>query len=162
MAGIRNYSDIIKGSTLMVFIGDKPVGFATSHNLSVNLATTEVSCKDSGDFNSVTPQNITWEVTAENLYSDAGEATYMAAITGKTLVTLSFAKAGNYASSNEQGVLGPQGHQDWTVGTVIASGQAYITSFQINAPSGENATMSVTFTGVGALTTPGIQGTQGN
>lgn len=154
MAGIRNYSEIIKGSTLMVFIGNNPVGFATQHNLSVSLATTEVSCKDSGDFNSVTPQNITWEVTAENLYSDAGEATYMAAITGKTLVSLKFAKAGNYASSNEQGVLGPQGHEEWSVGTVIAEGQAYLTSFQINAPSGENATMSVTFTGVGALTVP--------
>ena len=154
MAGIRNYSDIIKGSTLMVFIGDKPVGFATQHNLSVSLATTEVSCKDSGDFNSVTPQNITWEVTAENLYSDAGEATYMAAITNKTKVSLKFAKAGNYAPAGEQGVLGPDGHEEWTVGTVIAQGEAYLTSFQINAPSGENATMSVTFTGLGALTVP--------
>lgn len=154
MAGIRNYSDIIKGSTLMVFIEGNPVGFATQHNLSVNLATTEVSCKDSGDFNSVTPQNITWEVTAENLYSDAGEATYMAAITGKTKVSLKFAKAGNYAASNETGVLGPDGHEEWTVGTVIAQGEAYLTSFQINAPSGENATMSVTFTGLGALTVP--------
>lgn len=163
MAGIRNYSEIVKGSTLMVFIGDAPVGFATSHSLSVTLNTTEVSCKDNGDYNGVIPQNISWEVSAENLYSDAGEAIYMNAVTNKTLVTLKFAKAGNYSATNENGVIGDNGHAEWTVGTVIAQGDAYITSFQINAPSGDNATMSVTFTGVGAFTTgstPGQQGTQ--
>ena len=164
MAGIRSNSDIIKGSMLMVFMGESPIGFATSHALNITTNTTEVSTKDNGDFASIIPQNISWEITAENLYSDAGEQAYMTAQMNKTLVTLKFAKAGNYESENEKGVIGNEEHGEWTVGTIIAQGQAYITSFSINAPAGENATMSVTFTGVGELktnTTP-TQGTQGN
>lgn len=164
MAGIRNNSDIVKGSMLMVFMGGEPIGFATSHSLSLTTNTTEVSTKDHGDYPSVIAQSISWEVTAENLYSDAGESTYMTAQLAKTPVTLSFAKASNYSATDEKGVIGTNGHSDWTPGTVIASGQALITSFSVNAPAGDNATMSVTFTGIGALNqtpSPGPQGVQG-
>ena len=164
MAGIRENSQIVKGSSLMVFIGTTPIGFATSHSLSLTTNTTEVSTKDHGDYPSVIVQTIGWEVTAENLYSDAGESTYMNAMLAKQPVTIKFAKAGNYSTTDEKGVIGTNGHSEWTVGTVIAEGEALITSYSINAPAGDNATMSVTFTGTGSLTnsTPGPQGTQGN
>ena len=179
MANLSN-TDIIKGSKLMVFIGGQPVGMATSHSLSMTLNTTEVSTKDHGDFKAIIPQDISWELTAENLYTNAGKKTYMDAISNMTLVTVQFVNT-NYNNTKERGVLGQQssGYQstpsaeligraeNWTVGAqgpqgpqanpvggeVIATGQAYITSFQINASAGENATMSVTMTGVGALTT---------
>lgn len=164
MAGIRENSQIVKGSALMAFIGGAPVGFATSHSLSLSTNTTEVNTKDHGDYPSVIVQNITWEVTAENLYSDAGEATYMTALVNKTPITIQFAKV-NYAT-DEKGVIGPNGHAEWTSTDVIAEGQAIVTSYSINAAAGDNATMSVTFTGMGALTTnvdgnSGPQGPQG-
>ena len=179
MANLSN-TDIIKGSKLMVFIEGQPVGMATSHALSMTLNTTEVSTKDHGDFKAIIPQDISWELTAENLYTNAGKKTYMDAMSNMTLVTVQFVNT-NYNNTKERGILGQQssGYQstadaavvgrteNWTVGIqgstgpqdmpvggeVIAQGQAYITSFSINAAAGENATMSVTFTGVGALTT---------
>lgn len=154
----RKNSNILKGSKLMIFLDSSPIGFATSHSLSMTTNTSEVSTKDHGDFPTVIAQNISWEITAENLYSTAGEATYMTAMKTMTPVHLVFAEASNYGA-DEQGVVSPEtgtaNAKEWTVGTKIAEGDALITSFSINAPSGDNATMSVTFTGQGALQTSG-------
>ena len=146
--------DIVKGSALMVFLGDSAIGFATSHALSLTANTTEVSTKDHGDYPAVVAQSIGWEVTAENLYSDTGETTYMKAMLAKTPVDIKFAKVTNYSNTDEKGIIDNGEKTAWTAGTVIAEGKALITSFSINAGGGENATMSVTFTGVGALKTP--------
>lgn len=149
-----NNSDIVNGSMLMVFLNGSAIGFATSHSLSMTLNTSEISTKDHGEFPAVVPQSIGWEVTAENLYTTAGEATYMGLITNKTEVQIVFAPASNYNDHGlNNGAQGSQGPQSWSQGTPIASGMAYVTSFSINAPAGENATMSVTFTGNGALNT---------
>ena len=146
--------DIVKGSALMVFLGGSAIGFATSHALSLTTNTTEVSTKDHGDYPSVVAQSIGWEVTAENLYSDTGETTYMKAMLAKTPVDIKFAKVANYSNTDENGIIDNDDKNAWTAGTVIAEGKALITSFSINAAAGDNATMSVTFTGVGALKTP--------
>ena len=146
--------DIVKGSALMAFLGGSAIGFATSHTLSLTANTTEVSTKDHGDYPSVVAQSIGWEVTAENLYSDTGETTYMKAMLAKTPVDIKFAKVANYSATDEKGIIDNGEKTAWTAGTVIAEGKALITSFSINAGGGENATMSVTFTGVGALNTP--------
>ena len=146
--------DIVKGSALMVFLGGSAIGFATSHALSLTANTTEVSTKDHGDYPAVVAQSIGWEVTAENLYSDTGETTYMKAMLAKTPVDIKFAKVANYSTTDEKGIIDNGEKTAWTAGTAIAEGKALITSFSINAGGGENATMSVTFTGVGALNTP--------
>ena len=146
--------DIVKGSALMVFLGGSAIGFATSHALSLTTNTTEVSTKDHGDYPSVVAQSIGWEVTAENLYSDTGETTYMKAMLAKTPVDIKFAKVTNYNATDEKGIIDNEEKTAWTAGTAIAEGKALITSFSINAATGDNATMSVTFTGVGALKTP--------
>ena len=146
--------DIVKGSALMVFLGGSAIGFATSHTLGLTANTTEVSTKDHGDYPSVVAQSIGWEVTAENLYSDTGETTYMKAMLAKTPVDIKFAKVANYSATDEKGIIDNAEKTAWTAGTVIAEGKALITSFSINAANGDNATMSVTFTGVGALNTP--------
>jgi len=152
MAVLTN-SDIIKGSKLMVFVGNQAIGFATNHTLSLTTNTTQVSTKDSGDYPSTIAQNITFEATAENLYSDAGEATYMNLMLQKQPVKIKFAAASNYNNTDEKGIInGAQGHQAWTAGTSIVEGDALITSLNVNAPAGDNATLSVTFTGTGALT----------
>ena len=151
----RSNTDIMKGSKLMVFLNGTPIGFATSHSLSMTTNTSEISTKDHGDFPSVIAQNISWEVTAENLYSSAGESTYMTAMKTLQPVTIVFAEASNYSNSQAQGAtpMDSTNGAEWTVGTKIAEGNALITSFSINAPAGDNATMSVTFTGQGELKT---------
>ena len=153
MAGYRNNSDIVKGNMLMLSVGNEgPIGFSTSNSLNLTTNTVEVATKDHGDFPAVIAQSVGWEVTAENLYSDDCERV-INACKNKTLVNVTFGAA-NYTSN---GIVDPNGGTaNWTISTPIASGQAYITSCSINAPSGDNATMTATFTGVGALS--GAQG----
>ena len=155
MAALRKNQDILKGSKLMVFIGDAPIAFATSHSLSITMNTTEISTKDHGDFPSVLGQNITWELTTENLYSDDGQTALWNAMKTMQPVTVKFAPATNYNNATSQKGL-PLEETDggeWTpdANKVIASGKALITSLSVNAPAGDNATLSATFTGVGAL-----------
>jgi len=152
MPALRTNQDILKGSKLMVFIGDAPIAFATSHSLSITMNTTEISTKDHGDFPSVIGQNITWELTTENLYSDDGQTALWNAMKTMQPVTVKFAPATNYNNATSQkGLPLETDGAEWTAGTAIASGQALITSLSVNAPSGDNATLSATFTGVGAL-----------
>lgn len=144
-------TDIIKGSKLMVFISGSPIAFATSHSLSITMNTTEVSTKDHGDFPAVLGKNITWEITTENLYSDTGEAALWNAMKTMQPVTVAFAPASNYDNTSAQpGIVGASSGS-WTMDTAIASGKALITSLSVNAPAGDNATLSATFTGVGEL-----------
>lgn len=152
MAALRSNTDIIKGSKLMVFLNDAPIAFATSHSLSITVNTSEVSTKDHGDFPSVIGNNITWEITTENLYSDNAESALWAAMKTMQPVTVKFAPASNYSNETSQkGIVGVESATEWTSGTAIASGKALITSLSVNAPSGDNATLSATFTGVGEL-----------
>lgn len=162
-------TDIIKGSKLMVFLNDAPIAFATSHNVSITMNTTEVSTKDHGDFPAVIAQNISWEITTENLYSDAGQTALWNAMKSMQPVDIKFAPASNYSNTEAQkGIVGEQGAQNWVAGAAIASGKALVTSLSVNAPAGDNSTLSATFTGVGDLDQEGssngqqdTQGTQG-
>ena len=135
----------------MVFLNDAPIAFATSHSLSITVNTSEVSTKDHGDFPSVIGNNITWEITTENLYSDDAESALWTAMKTMQPVTVKFA-ASNYSNETSQkGIVGVENATEWTVDKAIASGKALITSLSVNAPSGDNATLSATFTGVGEL-----------
>ena len=152
MAALRSNTDIVKGSKLMVFLNDAPIAFATSHSLSITVNTSEVSTKDHGDFPSVIGNNITWEITTENLYSDNAESALWAAMKTMQPVTVKFAPASNYNNATSQkGIVGVESAVEWAAGTAIASGKALITSLSVNAPAGDNATLSATFTGVGEL-----------
>lgn len=148
-------NQIIKGSMLQVSVGGNILGFATSHSLSITTNTTEVSTKDHGDYPGIIAQNITWEVQCENLYSDDNGQKLMAIQKSKQPVTLIFAKV-NYDPNDEKGIVGhnnTHGDSTWELGDVILQGQAYLTSFSINAPAGDNATASCTFTGNGSFDT---------
>lgn len=151
MAALRSNTDIIKGSKLMVFLNDAPIAFATSHSLSITVNTTEVSTKDHGDFPSVIGNNITWEITTENLYSDNAESALWAAMKTMQPVTVKFAASNYKNETSQKGIVGVDSATEWTVEKAIASGKALITSLSVNAPSGDNATLSATFTGVGEL-----------
>lgn len=145
----RSNSDIVNGSILMLFVNDKPIAFATSHSLSMTVNTTEVSTKDHGAYPSVVAQSIGWELQIENLYSDEGNTALLPILKAKQPVTVKFAKAGNW---NDAGILDNE-NLEYTTGDIIAQGKALCTSYSINAPTNDNATISATFTGVGELDT---------
>lgn len=148
---------IIKGGDMMLFIGGTSIGFATNHTLSINTDIKETSTKDSGGKWQTSEAGIlSWSATSENLMSNdqegVGYKELIGYMTSKTKITAHFdLKAGNTDTVPTDG---------W-VPLAIAGGSSYskgyrgdviITSIELNAPNGENATFTVNFTGVGALT----------
>ena len=156
--------DIFKGSALQLFINgggqkDVCIGFATSHALSITTNTTELSTKDHGDYPAVLPTTITWEVTAENVYATTSMATLLGYVKNRTKVTVKVAEVGNYSQKDgaysyeavEPGIIENDPKTSWSIGKIIGQGTAYITSYSINAASGDSASISCTFTGCGPL-----------
>lgn len=156
--------DIFKGSALQLFINDGGsqdvcIGFATSHSLSITTNTNELSTKDHGDYPAVLLTTTTWEVTAENVYATTSMAKLLGYVKNRTKVTVKFAEVGNYSQKDgaysyeavEPGIIDNDTKDSWSIGKVIGQGKAYITSYSINASSGDNASISCTFTGCGPL-----------
>lgn len=152
--------NIIRGKKLMVFVKSgegtyKSIGFSTNHTLSTSASTISISHKDledvenSGHWDSQDLDTLSWTITSESFYSNEAEGITFADLwnyyAAGTVLDLKF----GVAADNTSGV--PTG--GWAVpstGTVL-SGKAIITSVDLNAPTGDNVTVSITFTGRGAL-----------
>ena len=139
-------NEIINGSDLMVFMGGKSIAYATSHSLTISAETNDVTSKDSGngDWSSATVKKFSWECSTENLYSKEAYSQLYTAMIAKNPVTL-------VIDLKEGETLPEQGWLPVTSGTGY-NGSAIITSLEMSAPDGDNATFSATFTGTGALT----------
>ena len=150
----------INGSDLMLFIEStgegtafKSIAFATSHSLSISAETVETSSKDTGGkWVSKAPRKLSWTMSTENLYSLDGEgSTYddlFTAMTERKELSVVFSLEKEYAAKKDEV---PEG--GWTpVTTGQYKGKVVITSLELNAPNGDNATFTASFEGVGALT----------
>ena len=137
---------IIKGDELMLFKGDKSLGYSTSHVLTISGSTIDISSKDHGYWGASEIGNITWEITSENFYTDADYDALFSAMINKEKVTVKFGHASDYDVNG----LGELSY--WSpASTGLYTGEAFITSLTANANTGENATFSVTFSGAGAI-----------
>ena len=156
MATLRNSTDIIKGSHLMVFIDDngtfKPIAFATSHTFSKQLNTQEISCKDFGDVAAVLPQNYSWTMQTDNLYSINGYQAVNNAFKDMAKVLVYFGETNYRQTSTQASIVDVDVASDWSKEGFGEQGYAYITALDVTASAGENATFSATFTGTGTLT----------
>ncbi|MDR2138266.1 MAG: phage tail protein [Tannerella sp.] len=153
---------IMKGGDLMLFITvggtKKSIAFATSHSLSISGDTVETSTKDSsGKWTSKQVNRLSWNVSTDNLYSlDGAGANYsdlFGLMSERSEIDIVFALESGYASKADS--VPPAG---WTPLTAPQyAGRAVMTSLELNAPNGENATFKASFEGVGALTaTPAV------
>ena len=137
---------IIKGDELMLFKNDQSLAFATAHTLTISGSTIDISSKDHGYWGASEIGNITWEITSENLYTDADYDALFTSMINKQKVTVKFGHASNYDVNG----LGELAY--WSPATTdFYTGEAFITSLTANANTGENATFSVTLSGAGAL-----------
>lgn len=150
-------SKYIKGSDLMLFIDGKSVAGATNHTLTISAETSEISAKTkdeaNGAWNESEISTFTWEATTENLVTFTGYGvgnTYMdlydAMSTGKLVTLVMGVKSEVGAAPAEDGFT-PAG----ATKQPYLSGSAYITSLDLTAQDGENATFTATFTGNGKL-----------
>lgn len=150
---------IVKGKKLMVWVKSgsgnyTSIGYCTNHTLSTSASTISVSHKDladagSGKWDDQDIDTLSWTITAEAFYANSQEGIGFADVFGYyaagTVLDLKFA----VAADSTTGV--PTG--GWAVpstGTIL-TGKAIISSMDVNAPTDDNASFSVTFTGKGAL-----------
>lgn len=150
---MANSNTIVKGQELMLFQNGESIAFATSHTLTVTGNTTDISSKDHGFFAASALTSITWEISSENLYTDnAYNKLFDAMVNKREPITVVF---GHYSDDASLAIAGiaDSATESWTAPTttVYYEGKAYITSLTANAANGDNATFSITLSGVGKL-----------
>lgn len=143
------------GQDLMVFVGGKSIALATSHTLEISAETISCSTKDNGGGEWETSESglLSFTMSTENLIGDErngkGFDELFDMMIKKQPVDLVFTMKGTVANKGEYYEVPTGG---WSPKTNSGySGKALITSLSLNAPNGEHATMSATFTGTGAL-----------
>ena len=144
---------IIKGDELMLFNGEKSIAYATSHSLTINGNSIDISSKDHGYWGASEVGNITWEITSENLYTDKYYGELFDAMVSRNQLSVAFGFASNWDING----LVDATNAEYTLNKnkTYYTGKVYVTSLTANANSGENATISITLTGCGALTKVG-------
>lgn len=147
---------IIQGGDLMLFINNKSIGYATSHSLSISADTKETSTKDSGGkWQTSEVGIISWTASSENLYANEAEGmTYsdlFDAMVARTPIDAVFTLEGN-STNLETGKSDTVPTGGWTPKAKTGyQGKVIITSIELNAPNGEDASFTVQFQGTGAL-----------
>ena len=180
--------NVIKGGDMMLFIQEgngtvKSIAFATSHTLTVSTDTQQTSTKDDGGkFQSSDYGIISWSATSENLCSfDGAGYNYQDLINlmlNQTKVTATFSiesdSGTSYPYASKLDSVDETSGNTWTpanAGTIGSTsnkslgykGKVLITSVEVNAPNGENATFTVQLQGDGPLqATPTASSGNGN
>lgn len=138
----------------MLFLDDNTVALATSCTINVSRNMDEASSKDDGSWRTVTPGDGSWDISAESLFSPAGEDSaqkqiafpdlFAALVDGKELEA-HFTVAEN-ASSNGLPAEGwmPKAGEGY-------KGKCYVNASSIAAAKGSAASSSFSFTGNGPL-----------
>lgn len=141
--------NIIKGRDLMLFDSTgKSYAWATNHTLTINAETSDISSKDHGIWGASEVSRYTWEITSENLYStDAYDDLFDSLVAGEPISIRFGLKAEN---DNTKSVADGD-YTNWTAAAGYYEGEAIITSLVANANNGENATYSLTLSGVGSI-----------
>ena len=144
---------VINGGDLMLFLGGTSIAFSTSHKLSISAETVETSSKDNGGkWVAKAVRKLSWNMSTENLYSLEGAGkTYddlFTMMTGRTEIDAIFTVEEDYATKADK--VPETGWLPMTTGQY--KGKVVITSLELNAPNGDNATFTASFEGVGALT----------
>lgn len=153
---------IVKGDDLMLFravttgsgssatTNYESLAYATSHVLTINGETSDVSSKDHGVYGSTSVNKITWEITSENLYTSEDYDILFDAMIARTPITVCW---GTHDEDSSTGTVADGDYECWTADLTAGAykGNVLITSLVANANSGEDATYSVTLTGTGKI-----------
>lgn len=140
MAEIVGSKQVIQGEDIIVVVDGKPTLHATTHSLKVDLEVKDIRTKDTNGKEKY-PGDISWSVDGEGLVviDSALSASHKSSEDVLNLV-LSKSQVEVIIKSPVSGL------------TKNYKGNAYVTSFSLGTPAGDNATYSYTFTGSGDLT----------
>ncbi len=128
-------------------VGGKCIAMATSCTFHISASLEDSSTKDStGDWQEQEVVGLSWDAQTDSLITLTDNGTngelpqdLLGLIINKTLVTLTF--------DTTSGTNNRTGQNS----AIKKSGQAYVTDVQITAANRQNSTLTVQFTGTGAL-----------
>lgn len=130
----------VKGGDLMLFIDNRSVAYATNHTLEISGDTTDLTNKDEGGgtWNMEELKKLSWSVSTENLFSLDGKGNiysnlYDCMIMKRKIDVVFAEKVQRFDDVSKEG---------WTPKQNRYKGKVYVTSLQLNAPSGEYATFT--------------------
>lgn len=151
MARDNSYK-IIKGRDLMLFDNDgHAFAFATNHTFSMTAETSDISSKDHGPWGASEVSKFSWEITSENLYTSHDyDSLFDSMIQGEP-INIRFGLKVDPADNSQNPADGTYTEDYWVSQDSYYKGKALITSLVANANNGENATYSLTLTGVGSI-----------
>ena len=140
---------IIQGRDLMLFdASGNSYAYATNHTLTMNANTSDVSSKDHGIWGATEVVSYTWEISSENLYTEKDYNTLFDMMIAGQKVKVRF----GLKSQTGDGTVVDGDYTNWTSkATGYYEGYVLLTGLTANAPNGEKATYSATFSGVGKL-----------
>ena len=153
----------VDGGNIMLFTyqtnGYKSIAHGTSHSLSFSTSTETINSKDYGKFGMTEPGTISWEITADHLYTRDGWDIFYNKLTAdtsndlnanKVRVVFGEKKGESFTSVNDNN----HGDGNWVPSTYtsyIYGGDAVITSLSWNADQGSKSTFSVTLSGASEI-----------
>ena len=137
----------IKGQNLRVMVGGKCIAMSTSCQFHISSQMEDSSTKDStGDWQQQEVVGLSWDASTDALVTltDNGSngelpQDLLSLIINKTLVTLTFDQTAGTNNRTGQN------------SAIKRSGSAYVTDINITAANRQNSTLTVQFTGTGAL-----------
>lgn len=136
-------NNVILGSDLMLFKSGKALAVATSCKLTISANAMDTSSKDSGKWTAKKAGKLSWNCSSDNLFVMTDYKSLVDAMISREEVDLQFSTTDAEDGAPTNGFT-PNGDG--------YRGKAIITSIDMNAPDGENATYTVSFEGTGALT----------
>lgn len=141
-------NNYIFGEELQLFLAGKSIAKAKTHTLTINSDTIDVSSKDDGFYGASIPGKITWEIAAENIYTEKAFDELYAKAQARQVFEVVFGRVANYDAEG----LGEK--ESWTADSVkhtTYTGKVTLTNMTLNANNGEVTSFSATLKGVGAL-----------
>lgn len=147
----------IQGNDLMLFDSEgKSLAFATSHTLNMDVEMQDINDKDAGAFGTQLPGKITWSISSDNIYSTDQYDTLSSILLGKEKIKVYFGLKSGYegsASFDPNAVVNDGTDGNWTPDSTsyVSYGYVYCNSLAVNAASGDRATFTANFTGVGPI-----------
>lgn len=145
-------NNIIKGRDLMLFNSDgHSFAYATNHTLTITAETSDISSKDHGVWSASEVSRYSWEISSENLYTTEDYDSLFTSMLAGTPLTIRFGLKATPADPTMTPADGNLALPYWTSQNSFYEGKVIITSLTANAANGENATYSLTLTGVGSI-----------
>ena len=141
----------VNGSDIMLFTYTNgaytSIAHGTSHSLSLSADTEDINTKDLGPFGSTEVNKITWEIQADNMYTNSDYQSLFDDMMKRKSITVVFG-----LKNEPSDAVIDSTYSYWTpAASYIYSGKAIITSLDWQADAGSKSTFSATLQGQGEI-----------